>query len=284
MYIDMDGNSYKTNLSRRRSLCVLTVGIFQQNRVFSASLSAPTGDAILWANRFTSEVDRRLEVPLADQTRYIELVEIAITEAKLNNLPTQAFVAVDRSDQVQAAMIILREANGSWQWLGAVPVSTGKVGKFEHFVTPLGIFAHSLDNPDYRAEGTFNKKNIRGYGLRGRRVFDFGWQVAERGWGSGGTSKMRLQMHATDPTVLEPRLGTVASEGCIRIPATFNVFLDSHGVLDADYETAFATGDKLWILKPHRTTVPWPGRYMVIVDSQTNSRPAWAALKNLTMK
>jgi hypothetical protein len=279
MYIDMDGNSHNVCSGKRRSLSMLVAALFCTSKTSSAALNPLSGEALTWENRFRTEVDRRLEVPLADQTRYIELVEIAITAAKLSNLPTQAFVAVDRSNQVQAAMIILREANGNWQWLGAVPVSTGKVGKFEHFVTPLGVFAHSLDNPDYRAEGTFNKNNIRGYGLRGRRVFDFGWQVAERGWGNGGTSKMRLQMHATDPTVLEPRLGTVASEGCIRIPATFNAFLDTHGVIDADYETAFASGDKLWILKPLRTTVPWPGRYMVIVDSQASARPAWAALK-----
>jgi len=114
--------------------------------------------------------------------------------------------------------------------------------------------------------------------LRGRRIFDFGWQVAERGWGDGGTSKMRLQMHATDPHVLEARLGRVASEGCIRIPATLNVFLDGHGVLDADYEAAAAAGQSQWVLKPGRTTIPWPGHYMVIVDSNTAVRPAWSPL------
>jgi hypothetical protein len=89
---------------------------------------------------------------------------------------------------------------------------------------------------------------------------------------------MRLQMHATDPRVLEPRLGRVASEGCIRIPATLNVFLDVHGVLDADYEAAVASGEKLWILKASRQTMPWPGRNLVIVDSQVTERPFWSPL------
>ena len=89
---------------------------------------------------------------------------------------------------------------------------------------------------------------------------------------------MRLQMHATDPRVPESRLGRVASEGCIRIPATLNVFLDLHGVLDADYEAADEAGQSLWVLKPGRRTIPWPGRYMVIVDSGTVDRPAWSPL------
>jgi hypothetical protein len=49
-------------------------------------------------------------------------------------------------------------------------------------------------------------------------------------------------MHATDPDYLEQRLGHPASEGCVRIPATMNRFLDVHGVPDADYERA-APGD-----------------------------------------
>lgn len=163
-------------------------------------------------------------------------------------------------------MALVRTRAGGRHWLGATVVSTGKPG----------AFAHLLANPDFRAEGTLNKNHIRGYGLRGRRVFDFGRQLAERGWGAGGTSKMRLQMHATDPWVLEPRLGNVGSEGCIRIPAKLNVFLDVHGVLDADYEPAETRGEKLWVPRAHRQTIPWPGRTMVIVDSHAMERPAWS--------
>lgn len=247
-----------------------------------------------WADRFVREVGRVLEVPVADQQRYLALVEQALAQAGLQSLAEQALVVVDRNPQVQAAMVVVRKATASatatataaatasathaWHWLGATAVSTGKPGRFEHFITPLGVFAHSLDNPDYRAQGTRNKNHIRGYGARGRRVFDFGWQEATRGWGNGGISPMRLQMHATDPDVLEPKLGQVASEGCIRIPATLNAFLDSHGVLDADYEAAVATGKKLWVLKPQREPMPWPGRYMVIVDTQVTQRPLWSPL------
>ena len=229
-----------------------------------------------WTEEFTREVDHRLDVPLADQQRYRELLEQALTQASFSGLPAQAFVVVDRNPQVQALFVVVRTPAGGWHWLGAAAVSTGKMGTFEHFLTPLGVFPHTPDNPDFRAEGTFNENHIRGYGLKGRRVFDFGWQLAQRGWGAGGRSVMRFQMHATDPSVLEARLGRVASEGCIRIPASLNVFLDRHGILDADYEAAAANGKPQWVLKPHRQTIPWPGRFLVVVDSQAAERPTWS--------
>lgn len=245
-----------------------------------AAQPLPAGDAELsgWAEQFAREIDHRLDVPVADQPRYLELLEQALVQASFTGLPAQAFVVVDRNPAVQAAFVVVGTPAGGWRWLGASAVSTGKPGTFEHFVTPLGVFPHTPNNPDYRAEGTFNENHIRGYGLKGRRVFDFGWQLAERGWGVGGRSVMRFQMHATDPSVLEGRLGRVASEGCIRIPATLNVFLDRHGVLDADYEAAAANGKTLRVLKPDRQTFPWPGRFLVVVDSQATERPAWSPL------
>ena len=226
--------------------------------------------------QFALEVDHRLEVPLADQGQVISLLQQALTEAQLTGLTAQAFLVVDRSPQVQAAFVVVLTPLKQWHWVGATAVSTGKTGTFQHFLTPRGVFAHSLDNPDYRSEGTYNKNHIRGYGVHGLRVFDFGWQFAQRGWGQGGTSQMRLQMHATDPQTLEPRLGQVASEGCIRIPATLNRFLDHHGLLDADYEAAQVSGKKLWLFKSERQPIPWPGRYMVIIDSAAVERPLWS--------
>jgi len=229
-------------------------------------------------DRFNAEVDRRLEVPADAQQVYLQLLEEALAPAGLADLPPQHLLLVDRSEQVQAVVLLLRTPQARWQWIGASPVSTGRVGSFEHFRTPLGVFVHSLDSPDFRAEGTFNSNGIRGYGLRGMRIFDFGWAQAERGWGRGGFSPMRLQMHATDPTFLEPRLGRAESKGCIRIPATLNVFLDRHGVLDADYEHALARGEPLWVVRADRQPLPWPGRWLVIVDSKTAVRPPWAPL------
>ena len=63
---------------------------------------------------------------------------------------------------------------------------------------------------------------------------------------------MRLQMHATDPVLLEPHLGHAESKGCIRIPARLNRFIDRYGLLDADYAAALARGETLWVLAPDR--------------------------------
>jgi hypothetical protein len=234
-----------------------------------------------WNDRFALEVDHRLDVPLADQESYISLLLQTLSLNKLESLKAQAFVVVDRSPLIQAAFVVLLNPLGQWHWVGATAVSTGKTGTFEHFLTPLGVFAHSLKNPDYRSEGTYNKNHIRGYGLRGLRVYDFGWQPAQRGWGVDGISQMRLEMHATDPQVLEPKLGQVASEGCIRIPATLNRFLDHYGLLDADYEAARVSGEEFWVLKHDRQVIPWPGRYMVIIDSKTVERPPWSPVPTL---
>jgi hypothetical protein len=85
-------------------------------------------------------------------------------------------------------------------------------------------------------------------------------------------------MHATDPATLEGRVGTVQSEGCVRTPTTLNRFLDQHGVLDAQYEAALAEGQKLWIIQPARALIPWPGNYLVVVDSGATERPVWSPL------
>ena len=260
----------------RGPLCVAALALLLGN--ICAAAPPDDGGVPRWRDAFAREVDHRLDVPPAAQQRYLVLLQRALGDVPSAATTAEAFVLVDRNVNVQAAFVVVRTADGTWQWLGATAVSTGKVGTYEHFVTPLGVFAHSLANPDFRSLGTLNRNHIRGYGARGRRVYDFGWQVAERGWGDGGTSRMRLQMHATDPHVLESRLGRVASEGCIRIPATLNVFLDAHGVLDADYERAAPDDKALWVIGKHRQTVAWPGRDLVIVDSQATERPAWSPL------
>lgn len=225
---------------------------------------------------YAAEVDRRLSMPEAEQAAYGNL--LAKTVAEKNITAAQYFVLVDRSRFVQAVMIYWMSAERAVHFIGASPVSTGKPGSFDHFKTPTGVFEHTIDNLDFRAEGTRNKNGIRGYGIKGRRVFDFGWQQAVRGWGRGGEGTMRLQMHATDPDLLENRLGTALSKGCIRIPATLDVFLDHYGILDADYETAMVEGKTFRVLPKDREATAWSGRYLVIVDTERTARPAWSPL------
>jgi hypothetical protein len=233
--------------------------------------------ALLLRAVFARGVTRRLNVPAAVQQEYAERLEAALAQNQLGNLSGEYVVLVDRSANVQALFIYFRPApSDKWVMIGASPVATGRPGEFDHFITPLGVFEHSPDNMDYRAEGTMNQNGIRGYGKRDMRIFDLGWAQGERGWGKGGMSQMRFQMHATDPDKLEPLLGIRHSKGCVRIPASLNVFLDHYGILDAEYEALAESGKSLWVLHSDRQVTPWAGRYIVVVDSERKTRPAWS--------
>lgn len=201
--------------------------------------------------------------------RWAALAERAITARGQAIRRPQLVMVVDRNPAVQEMRLLLARPSGAWQSLGGTRVSTGQEGRHGYFITPTGVFPHTDAILDWRAEGTFNANGIRGLGLRGMRVWDFGWQTAERGWdGDGGTAEIRLLVHATDPAVLEQRLGRPASKGCIRVPGPMNVFLDRHGILDSDYEAA-AKADPRFdaVLRPDRTPTPLAGTMLVIVDS-----------------
>ncbi|WP_049870235.1 L,D-transpeptidase [Paraburkholderia atlantica] len=233
--------------------------------------------AFLLRNVFAQDVTRRLRLPVAEQRAYADRLETALNENELGNLSGEYVVLVDRNANVQALLIFFRPVPAdNWQMIGASPVSTGRPGEYDHFITPLGVFEHTPDNMDFRSEGTENENHIRGYGRRDMRIFDLGWAQGERGWGKGGMSQMRFQMHATDPDRLEPLLGIRHSKGCVRIPASLNTFLDHYGILDAEYEQLVDSGQSLWVLKSDRQIMPWAGRFIVVVDSQRKGRPAWS--------
>lgn len=227
---------------------------------------------------FERDVVRRLQLPAEERDAYSVLLQAALATAQLQLAAPQFVLLVDRSPNVQAALLYYGPTEAGWGLVGASPVSTGLPGRYEHFTTPLGVFEHTRANPDFRAEGTQNKLGFRGYGRQGLRVYDFGWIDAPRGWGDGAMGVLRLQMHATDPDLAEWRLGTAQSEGCVRIPSALNDFIDRHGLLDQDYLQAAADGSRLWVLRPDRTPTATPGRYLVVVDSARAQRPVWAAL------
>ena len=228
------------------------------------------------ARAFRQEVSPALVLPEDEQTRYGDLALQSLHAAGLVLLAPQYVLVVDRNVKVQAAMLYWMQPDAPPVYVGAAPVSTGRVGQFDHFETPTGVFTHGLNNPDFRAEGTKNANGIRGYGAKGMRVYDFGWQQARQGWTQNGVSTMRLQMHATDPTLLEPRLGTPQSKGCIRIPATLNQLIDRLGLLDADYELAADLVSTPWVLRRDRAPADGAGRYLIIVETTRDKRPAWS--------
>ena len=145
----------------------------------------------------------------------------------------------------------------------------------DYYLTPIGVFLHTDAILDWRAEGTFNANHIRGLGLKGMRVWDFGWQLAPKGWGTGeDQGEIRLLLHATDPAYLEQRLGHPASKGCVRILAAMNRFLDHYGILDSDYEQVAKADPRFEaLLLPTRAPTPLAGNALVVVDSSEPSRP-----------
>lgn len=248
---------------------------------FSGAATAPAAqdgdslDGTSLARNYAREVDRRLTVPANEQMAWAALLSTLLADKELS---PQYVVLVDRNPFIQAVAIYWMAPDGTFHFIGASPASTGKPGSFDHFITPTGVFEHTVANPDFRAEGTRNENGILGYGRKGMRVYDFGWQQAERGWGREGEATMRLQMHATDPELLERRLGTIQSKGCIRIPAALDTFIDRHAILDADYKQAIAAGQTFYVLSGAREPSPWSGRYLVIVDTGRTSRPSWSPL------
>jgi len=239
----------------------------------SATAAAQPADL---AAAYLERVVQRLVVPPEEVVRYAELTLIQLEHSGVTLTASQYVAVVDRSPHVQAILVYWFALGQTASLVGASPVSTGRVGQFDHFETPLGVFDHAISNPDFRAEGTRNAMGFRGYGAKGMRVYDLGWQQATRGWGKGGASIMRLQMHATDPVLAELKLGSVQSKGCIRIPATLNRLLDHFGVLDADYATSATDEPPPWVLPRDRQPIADAGRYLVVVDSLREARPPWS--------
>lgn len=242
--------------------------------VLAMAVAAATAQVPL-REAFARSVPNALDPPDVVVASYAVLLDDVLGRHEIS-LPRNQFVLlVDSAPAVQALLLMWGSSTSGWSLVGAAPVSTGLPGRFEHFATPLGAFEHSLANPDFRAEGTRNALGIRGYGMKGSRVYDFGWVPARKGWGDHAWSVMRLQVHSTDPDVLEPRLGTAQSKGCIRIPAAVNELVDLHGVLDAGYDEALDAGQRLWVLRPDRQPHAGAGRWLVVIDSEAVLRPGW---------
>lgn len=183
-------------------------------------------------------------------------------------------VIVDRSVHRQAIFVVLvSKDGGDWNIAYQGHVSTGKPGRKEHFLTPVGVFALDGSILDYRAEGTFNQNHIRGIGLKGSRVWDFGWQETDDWRTKGAKIKIRMEMHATDPANLEHRIGRSDSEGCIRIHADLNAAMDQYGVLDMDAGLLAMDGDARWkqVLGRSHVYLPEAGRYLVVMESEAIS-------------
>ncbi len=216
------------------------------------------------------EVPQHTPRTAASDRAWIALAKAALAASPFVIDRPQLLVVVDRNPAVQALCVMAAQPAGlPWYVVGGSKVSTGQAGRHGYFITPTGVFLHTADIVDYRALGTFNENHIRGLGLKGMRVWDFGWQSVEKTWlPDHAQGEIRLLLHATDPDYLEQRLGRAASQGCVRVPASMNRFLDLHGVLDADYERAAADDARIGaLLLPERVPTSLAGSMLVIVNA-----------------
>ena len=258
------------------------------NPTLAASLveePAQTIEVLRLREDFQHEVRNAIRPdPVRDQN-WITLAHAALTDSNTTLDHPQLVVVVDRNPRIQQLMVIAASPSDTWRVIGGGTISTGQTGRFDHYVTPVGVFHVTDAILGFRAEGTLNENGIRGLGAKGMRVWDFGWQVAKKGWvesvGKPDSTPIRFMLHATDPDKLEQRLGHPASQGCIRMPATLNRFLDRHGVLDSDYERAAQTEIRFRaLLLPGREPSALAGNTLIVVDSAAHpAEPVQAAVR-----
>ena len=194
---------------------------------------------------------------------------------------SQYFIVVDSSVKKQNLLLAFWDSNTQSFTLSPnmTHVSTGNTGRVHYYITPTGWVEQLPENGTYRAQGTKNENGIRGYGAKGMRVWDFGWQNAYTGWMKRPeVHQIRMQMHATDPQFLEQRLGNPASQGCIRLSAETNQFLDNHAIIDRNIEKS----SMAWTLKKDRTPVDNEGSFVLVINSdKPDSLEETAKLKSL---
>ena len=215
----------------------------------------------------------KLKKSQTPDAEYINLVSSKISDFfptipnDFDKKVSQYFIVVDSSVKKQNLFIAFWDSNKQQVILSSnmTKVSTGSYGSFQHFITPTGWVEQLPSNGTYRAEGTKNENGIRGYGVKGMRVWDFGWKNAYTGWlKNPDLRQIRMQMHATDPDYLESRLGNPASKGCVRISAETNKFLDNFGIIDKKIEGT----SQSWTLKKDRTPVPEEGSFLLVVNTE----------------
>jgi hypothetical protein len=225
-------------------------------------------DADLIAAAMAREAPAPVSLSAERQQALVSLAQQMATEDHLFIRQPQLVLIVDRAPHAQLLAMTLAEPDGGWRILGARHVSTGKPGRLQHFKTPVGVLLNDGSEIGYRAQGTFNQYHIRGLGVKGMRVWDFGWQTTDDWRTPGATMEVRVEMHATDPSVLEARIGRADSEGCVRLPDSLNRFLDRHGIIDAAIER-LGDSDSGYraLLSPELDPTPLAGDAVIVIDS-----------------
>ena len=204
------------------------------------------------ARRYAAVVDRQLRMPDNEVLIYGGLAETELAAFAGSLSGPQYMLVVDSCPSVQAAFLFWRLLPGRYELIGASPASTGNPEQAGCVQTPQGVFA--------QADVEFGRKMTS-------RVYDFGRQrTRRRGGVRGEVSELRLQARAATGAT-GALLGRVQSDGCILLPPGMVAFLDQFGVLDQGRRDA---------VTPAGESLPFAGRYLVVVDSERDERPEWA--------
>lgn len=242
--------------------CALMVATLSVASAQAFALEAP--ELPILRETFASTVPTKYQIALTPELQAAQNAAIkSYPEVQALTAP-EFLVVVNRHPKAQSLSIVVTDGK-TVEYIGSAKVSTGDLKRKKHFSTPLGLFENKREFGNYRAEGTKNENGVRGYGKKGMRVYDFGWQESTASWGAGLPAQIRLQMHATDPDVLEARLGAPASQGCVRIQTSVNTFIDQYGVMDKNYVPS-ATDAPGWVLSKTKKLDKYDGRYMIVME------------------
>jgi hypothetical protein len=116
-----------------RTLCDCLKTLLGLISLLLVSVAAATDSPAELAPLYAREVDRRLEVPAAEQGAYAKTMEDALHGAQIVPSTGQYVVLVDRNPNVQAVMLFWRSSTGNAVFIGASPTSTGRPGGFDRY-------------------------------------------------------------------------------------------------------------------------------------------------------
>lgn len=237
-----------SGLSRRSVLLSAAAAALAPLPALAAGVCTPRD----LAQRFDDAVTQKVGVPPNEAAIYASLAEVELAGHPDVAPQPQYLLVVDSCPVIQVAFLFWRLLPGRYELVGATPASTGSPQRQGCMETPCGVFPQSSSVGAGRAFAS--------------RVYDFGTHRARKATGAG-YGALHLQARAA---VGRSRalLGTAQSDGRVLLPPGLVAFLDAHGVLDGPRAAATtAQGEAL----------PFAGQYLVVIDSERDERPDWAA-------
>lgn len=206
--------------------------------------------------QYRRDVVPRLAMPADEVRLYGGIAELQLYNVGRELLQPQYLLVIDSNPYVQAAMLFWRLLPGSYELVGASPVSTS-AAKGGEINAVQGLFEQGQ-------AGNVDGSCARTCGRGKQRIYDFAWQPTNQGFAAPGIADLRVQVRGADARA-QRRLGTPCPEGCILLPASLISFLDEYGILDDGLPG-----------RAQRHVLPYRGRHLMLVDSEREERPEWS--------